>query len=79
MILKKILFTVAVSTLALSALPAYADGPCKKREAAIEAQLAEAKASNLPVAGLEEAIMAKPCPAKLDQNPAKLDTFSKIF
>ena len=57
MILKKILFTVAFSMLALSVLPAYAaDGPCKKREAAIEAQLAEAKANNLPTAGLEEAL-----------------------
>ncbi len=56
MILKKILFILVATALVLPVTLAYADTPCKKREAAIEAQLADAKANKLPVAGLEEAL-----------------------
>ena len=54
--MKKTICILAATALLLPASLAAADTPCKKREAAIEAELALAKQNNAPTAGLEEAL-----------------------
>ena len=56
MLIKKIFLILAAVVIALPVYTAHADTPCKKREAAINAELAHAKQNNGDVAGLEEAL-----------------------
>ena len=55
MSMKKVFFILIVAALVLPVSQAGAS-PCKKREAAIEVELALAKKNNGDVAGLEEAL-----------------------
>lgn len=56
MFMKKVLFVLTAAALTMPAFSAGAATPCKKREAAIQAELALAKQNNGDVAGLEEAL-----------------------
>ena len=56
MSMKKTVLVLLALALLLPVSTAGADTPCKKREAAIEASLADAKSHNGDVKGLEEAL-----------------------